>query len=327
MKQFLMARGAAIVVKCARVTASEKVVVVTDSKAITAGEAVAVAAEERNAETTLVVMRMQRWDGEDPSAVVAAAMKAANVIITATWKEIGHSPGFRSAIQAGARGLVIGGHEDILVEGGVEADFEGERPFCDKVASCFTRASQVHLTTPAGTDLALSIMGRKGNSHPCIVEGPGQATGWPNIEANVAPVEGTAEGVIVFDASIPNLRTVTRGVLRDPLRLQVEKGFVVAVQGGYEARILDSLWKAQKDKSVYNIAQLSIGLNPCIREVNGIIANDHGVWGTVHIGIGTSSLLGGSTQAAGHIDGIMYKPTLLLDRETILRDGEVLVPR
>ena len=35
----------------------------------------------------------------------------------------------------------------------------------------------------------------------------------------------------------------------------------------------------------------------------------------------------GITQAAGHIDGIMYKPTLTLDQTTVLRDGEVLIER
>jgi len=65
-----------------------------------------------------------------------------------------------------------------------------------------------------------------------------------------------------------------------------------------------------------------------INEINEIRAglvttrpNDEGVYGTSHIGIGTSSLLGGTVKAKMHYDVIMWSPTLTLDGEVVLRDG------
>jgi leucyl aminopeptidase (aminopeptidase T) len=76
---------------------------------------------------------------------------------------------------------------------------------------------------------------------------------------------------------------------------------------------------------VYNIAQFAIGLNPDCRDFTGEMLNDEGVNGTIHIGIGTSSSLGGTVQAKTHFDAIIRKPSVWFDGEAIIGEGEVLV--
>ena len=126
-------------------------------------------------------------------------------------------------------------------------------------------------------------------------------------------------GVLVFDGSMPNLRL--GGPLRDPVVCTVDRGNIVKVDGGHEARMIAGVWASLGDAAVYNIAQLAIGLNPEVLMLTGVWAQDHGAFGTVHIGIGTSANLGGSTKAAAHVDGMMYRPTLTLDGEALLTDG------
>ncbi|MBW1699434.1 MAG: hypothetical protein JRK26_21890 [Deltaproteobacteria bacterium] len=53
--------------------------------------------------------------------------------------------------------------------------------------------------------------------------------------------------------------------------------------------------------------------------------NDEGVLGTIHIGIGTSSNLGGSTKAKTHFDVIIQRPTVFLDETPLLEDGALLI--
>jgi leucyl aminopeptidase (aminopeptidase T) len=105
----------------------------------------------------------------------------------------------------------------------------------------------------------------------------------------------------------------------------VEKGNIVKVEGGPEADMIRKVWAEMGDASVYNIAQLAIGLNPAIYMLTGVWAQDHGAFGTVHIGIGTSANLGGTTKAACHFDGMMYRPTLKLDGKIVLEDGELRI--
>jgi leucyl aminopeptidase (aminopeptidase T) len=212
--------------------------------------------------------------------------------------------------------------KEMLVRGGIEADFGALRPRCDAVAALLTAANEAHLTTPGGTDVKMSLTGRTGNSHPCIVDKPGKFTAIPNVEANISPVEGKGEGVIVFDGSIPNLRM---GVVDAPVTVEVRGGSIVRISGGRHADHLRRIWEKTEDPSVYNIAQLAVGLNPECIPFTGVWLNDHGAYGTVHIGIGTSASLGGHTQASLHFDGMMYRPTLVLDGQTILENGNPLV--
>ena len=53
--------------------------------------------------------------------------------------------------------------------------------------------------------------------------------------------------------------------------------------------------------------------------------NDEGVNGTVHIGIGTSANLGGTVSAKTHFDAVNRIPTVWIDDELILCEGEVSV--
>ncbi|MDH4266619.1 MAG: leucyl aminopeptidase, partial [Deltaproteobacteria bacterium] len=80
----------------------------------------------------------------------------------------------------------------------------------------------------------------------------------------------------------------------------------------------------RKDPQVYNIAELGVGLNPK-SIMQGIMLEDEGVFGTVHIGIGTNVTLGGNVKAAIHYDLIMWQPTIELDGRVVLEKGEVRI--
>jgi leucyl aminopeptidase (aminopeptidase T) len=307
----------------ARVKPGEKVAIVADTDTLTVAEALAVAALEITPEVATTIMRPVEVDGGEPPAVVTAAMRAADVALLPVSYSISHSTATRKALEAGTRILSLPAPTpDQLMRGGAEADFEAASPRVRKMAELLGKASTAYLTTPAGTDCRFQLSGRPGNAHDCILDRPGKFSAFPNIEANTSPVDGTAEGTVVFDGSIPNLRI---GPLRSPVKCTVVKGNIVKVEGGPEADMIRKVWSEMGDAAVYNVAQLAIGLNPAIYMLTGVWGQDHGAFGTVHIGIGTSANLGGTTKAACHFDGMMYRPTLKLDDQVILENGEVKI--
>ncbi len=307
----------------ARVKAGEKVLIVADSETGLVAEALATAALDITPEVATIVMTPREVDGDEPPALVAAAMQAADAALLPVSYSISHSTATRKALAAGARVLSLPAvTPDQLVRGGAEADFEAASPTVRKMGELLTAASKAHLTTPGGTDCLFDLSGRNGNAHDCILDRPGKFSAFPNIEANISPVDGTTEGQIVFDGSIPNLRV---GTLRAPVICTVKRGNIVKVEGGHEADMIRRVWAELGDAAVYNIAQLAIGLNPAIPMLTGVWAQDHGAFGTVHIGLGTSANLGGTTKAACHFDGMMYRPTLTLDGRTVLEGGELRV--
>ncbi len=307
----------------ARVRGGEKVLIAADTDTAVVAEALATAALEITPEVVTTMMTPVAVDGDEPPAIVAAALLAADVALVPVSYSISHSAAVRSALEHGTRVLSLPATTpDQLVRGGAEADFEAASPTVRMMGDLLTAASRAHLTTPGGTDCTFDLSGRSGNAHDCILDRPGKFSAFPNIEANISPVDGTAKGVIVFDGSIPNLRV---GRLRDPVICTVEKGNIVKVEGGPEAHMIQRVWAEMGDAAVYNIAQLAIGLNPAIHMLTGVWAQDHGAFGTVHIGIGTSANLGGTTKAACHFDGMMYRPTLRLDGRAVLEGGELRI--
>lgn len=107
-----------------------------------------------------------------------------------------------------------------MISGGIEADFKAQKVVCKKLADLFTKSDSLHLTTPAGTDIVMNIEGRRGNVLTGIVDEPGMFSTIPTIEANVSPVEGSSEGKIIVDASVPYLDI---GLLREPINILVKK--------------------------------------------------------------------------------------------------------
>lgn len=319
-----MMEGAAKVVReCAGVQPGEKVLILTDPERTEVASMVAAAARDSGGDVVVAVITSGQFDGGEPTELVQPAMQAADVFFSILSRSITHSRAVKAALQAGARHLSMTRFEPHhLYRGGIKADFLAQKPVCDEMARRLGEAKVARLTSKAGTDLTLSLEGRRGNSHPCVVREPGRHTSIINIEANIAPVEGTAEGTLVIDGSIPNFDI---GPVSEPVIMTVREGRVVDIQGGREARRLAQMLASANDPNVYVIAQLAVGLNPECREFNGSVGNDHGVYGSVHIGIGTSANLGGQNRASLHFDAAMYAPMLELDGEAVLRDGEVLV--
>ena len=320
MKSLLMGKGAKTLVEvCAAVKPRENVLIVTDFMMMSIAESVAAAAYQAGAEVMIGTILPRSGHGQEPPAPIAAAMKKADVIFTPVMYSITHTRAVKEACEAGSRIIAMTDYrEHMLIKGGLDADFYETREMCLKFARAFEKSSEAVLTSTGGTHLTMRKEGRPGNALFCIVE-PGQMSPSPNVEANFSPTEGSAEGVIVADASIPYLDI---GVLSEPVSATVKKGMITDIQGGHQAKILADDLASRNDPQVYNVAELGVGLNPkCIMQ--GIMLEDEGVYGSVHIGIGTNITLGGHVKAAIHYDLLMWGATIELDGTVILEKGQV----
>lgn len=317
MKEAMMFKGARTILDvCVSVKAGEQVFIVTDMYQEGIGQVLAAAAVERGAEVTLGIMTPRARAGQEPPKIIAEGMKHADVVLLPVSYSVTHTYAVKEAAASGARLLVLTDFtEEMLIRGGIEADFRELKPICKSVADAFAQGKRVHLTSPGGTDLTMDITGRRGNALYCIVE-PGEFSTVPTVEANVSPIEGTANGRIVADASIPYLGI---GVLDEPVIAEVKDGFITKISGGRQADILLKDLESHNDKNSFNIAELGIGLNPKCR-MCGIMLEDEGVVGTAHIGIGTSITLGGHTKAPCHYDLIMWNPRVEVDGNLVI-DG------
>ncbi|MCR4426018.1 MAG: aminopeptidase, partial [Firmicutes bacterium] len=135
--------------------------------------------------------------------------------------------------------------------------------------------------------------------------------------AYIAPVEGTANGVIVVDGAMAGI-----GITENPITLEVRDGLVTRILGGPAARQLEDLI-APLGAPARNIAELGIGTNDRAR-LTGRVLEDEKVMGTIHLAIGDNSHFGGKVAVPSHLDGIILSPTLVIDGKSVMVNGELV---
>ena len=305
-----------------RVKPGEVVVIVTDPAMRRYADAVGAAAREAGAAVTVCIIPMRDQDGQEPPRPVARAMAEAAVIFSPVRISITHTRAMRAALAAGARVCMMTAYTDAIMTcpALLETDFEAQAAVCRRLGAAFTEGESVRLTSPRGTDLRFRVEGRVANVLTNIPE-PGELAPVPDIEVNVVPVTGSAEGTLIADASVPYLGI---GILEEPIVCSVRDGYIVEMTGGVQADVLREHLESFRDRRCFNVAELGVGLNPNAR-LTGEMLEDEGVMGTIHIGIGTSHTLGGEVVAPTHYDLIMWEPTIAVDGRVVLRDKEVLV--
>ncbi len=323
MKASLLNRGAYQLVRVnARVSHGEAVLIVTDEPLQWLATLIAEEAGQAGGDVVTCLMAVRSADGAEPPAMVAAAMRKANVVFSAVTKSITHSHAMRKALDEGARAVLMTGYtEDLLTSPALlETDFVAQSDVCRRLGEVFGQGSRVRLTSPQGTDLTFSIEGRRANVLTNIPD-PGELAPVPDIEVNVVPITGSANGRLVADASVPYLGI---GVLKEPIVCEIEEGFIRSLKGGEQALRLSQDLSSHQDRNCYNVAELGIGLNPNAR-LTGTMLDDEGVLGTIHLGIGTSHTLGGEVRAPIHYDLLMWAPRIEVDGQLVQDDRQILV--
>src|SRR5579884_3391021 len=248
----LMPGARRVVGVCGGVRAGGGVLILTDeARSPRIAAALAQAVAELDA-TPLVLTMPPLPSGTEPPAPVAAAMAAADAILAPTSGAIYHTDATRRAAAAGARLLSLTEFtEDVLREGGVFADFPRLAPRAHRLAALLTEASVARVTAPGGTDLSVRLDGRAAVPITGLVRAPGDRSACPDIEAFIAPLETSAEGVVVADASASFV-----GVLREPVRLVLRGGRAVAIDGGAGADAVRGYLERAGTPAAYALAEL-----------------------------------------------------------------------
>ena len=304
---------------CGAVKPGEKVLVITDDGSHEIGELMYQCASAYT-DTTLVRMPNRSTHGDAPTAAIAAAMAAADVIFSATTFSLYNTDArIQAAETSGTRFVNMADYSvQMLEQGCLFTDWEEIRRIVDRTKEKIVGRELV-LTNPAGTNLRTSIVGRHADTGYGVSRNPGEASSPPDAEAAVGPADDSAEGVLVIDGSVP-LPGI--GLLTEPITLYVEKGYIVRFEGGKQAKVLEETLASFHDPRVYLVAEVGFGLNPAAH-LSGRMLEDEGVMGTMHIGIGNNLAYGGSNNTPVHIDLILRNPTCLVDGQYVYRDGEL----
>jgi len=301
---------------CLMVKKGESVLVITDQPERKIGYAFREAAEEAATEAMLLEILPRSSNGEEPPGPVAKFMKDFDVLIIPTSKSMSHTNARREACEAGARCVTLPGIIEDTMGRTLNADYREIAERSTKLAEMVNRGKIARVTTPAGTDITMSIEGRECHADTGLVHNPGEFSNLPAGEAYVAPMEGTANGIIMVDGSMV-------GKVKQPIKIVVKEGFATEITGGSSAEELERMIEPFGQPG-RNVAELGIGTNHKARIV-GSVLEDEKVMGTVHMALGDNKSMGGNVSVQSHLDGILLKPTLWIDETKLMENGELKI--
>lgn len=244
-------------------------------------------------------------DSKRAEEIIAANKKdAIDVVIALSNFSTSHTK-FRDLITkiAKARYASMPLFDPDMLFGAMDVDWHALKDRTEKLAKVVGEAEKVAVTSPNGTDIILGIHNREVRTDTGILTKRGSFGNLPAGEAFFAPFEGTAKGILV-------LEWAPTDKLDYPVRLDIESGSVVAVEGedDYAVALRERL---EENPDFRNIAELGIGTNDRASMPDNILEAEK-ILGTIHIALGDNSSFGGIVRTPFHQDFVVFNPTVTL---------------
>lgn len=304
--------------QCGNLNTSDNALILCDPSTRSIAEAFIVVANQTQHHIKLLEIPTLSNHGAEPPTHAAEAMQSSTLIISLCKYSLAHSSARINAARVGARFLSLPLYDwNLLEDPSVHFNFKSQASLVKKFAQSFTDGDIVHVKTAAGTDIKLKINDRIGNYCPGFVENPGDLGSPPDIEANVSPIEDSAEGRVIIDGSIthPNF-----GLLQEPIELIVTKGKIREFNGNpRQTKMLNELF-GPLDSPRRVLAECGVGLNPAAK-LTGTMLTDEGALGCAHFGFGANHTVGGKNKVDFHLDFVFHAATLVVNEQTILEEG------
>ena len=206
---------------------------------------------------------------------------------------------------------------------GMTEDYTALRREIRGMNSLFRRRRNVHVTTPAGTDVRFTTGGRWILDDNGLIVRPGAVGNLPAGKIFVLPQEGTASGTIVIDSTWEGM------ILEGPLRFDVEDGLVTSIEGGELADEIKSILDLAKSGlrrnrgRAYTLAEFGFGMNSRAKLLGNRL-EDQVVRGSAYFSFGDNTALGGSAKVGVKMSGVMSNPSCTLDDVTLISEGKVI---
>ena len=191
------------------------------------------------------------------------------------------------------------------------------------------RSKKIRVTSGTGTDLEMSKAGRPASTQYGISDVPGRWDSWPSGFLYCAPLEETANGVLILD--VGDILVMLGRYVADLIRIEVQNGQIIRIDGGVDAMLLRDHLEQTNDPEAFVISHIGWGTDRRARwtEVAQRGMEDGGrdarsVYGNVQIAFGENYSFGGRNKTKAHEDLVLRKTTFELDGAVIVKDGEII---
>lgn len=327
------------IVNCAKVQSGEQVVIITDRQTEQLANALNEASKNIGASVEQFIMEdfgARPEDGSNPLSFpkeIADALSRAQVSFYIAGGKKGELHSFRMPmIEVVERHGLRHGHmpnfTEVMMSQGMAADYELIQKICRKVYDIVAGAKEIRVTTPAGSDFTATFSPKR---NWMISDGNIRPEKWCNLpdgEVYTAPL--SADGGVVIDGCLGDFFNAKYGKLNDtPLSYRVKDGR--CVKGSVQCRNEQLKKEFEEytfgtDANSDRMGEFAIGTNVNLKDLIGNMLQDEKFPG-IHVALGDPypGKTGADWSSKAHNDGVMLKPTIVVDGLKIMEKGEFTI--
>lgn len=312
-----LAPGAKNVIQnCLGVRQEENTLILTDTQVHEIGRALFKVAQGSNARVVYAEMPPLRAHQEEPIEQIAKLMPYFDVIAIASQFSMTHTRARLAANRAGARVASLASvTPECMATGGLTANYFD---IMKRIHAIYRRVrfkNKLRIESDLGTNITFKVTtGRWILDDTGICHHSGMVTTLPAGEIFVSPVEGSAEGTIVFDQMFGTV-PISR-----PIEVSVEKGYATR----FSRSIIPVRELEERGMPGRNVAEFGIGLNPKSPPRGNIIEAEKAL-GTVNMSFGDNSRYGGKISCEIHRTGTLSKADVYAGSMKIVEKGELII--
>jgi len=253
------------------------------------------------------------------SNLLEKAITSASVVIIHT-QDIFPYALRKKVATSGGRVLSLCAVTDEIARRALAVDYPRLAKTTRAIAQLLAISKEMFISTPAGTELSLSINNQIVICLDGLATEAGMITALPAGVVATVPLGNAAEGTIVLDGSVSSL-----GLIKDPIVITVKEGRITKIEGGETAQKLEAILN-RADLNARCLAEVGIGTNPKAI-YTGLLIEDERVCGSAHVGFGRNVHLGGNIESNFHIDATLKSPTVYADQLLLVDKGSLLYPK
>ncbi|MDI7277287.1 MAG: hypothetical protein QME94_15025 [Anaerolineae bacterium] len=256
---------------------------------------------------------------QEPPAPLGRAVTAAEVWIDFAVAYQLYSPAYEAAIRNGCIYVCLTGMDvDMMVRTIGRVSYA---PLCEMATRLYQlsqAADLIRVTSPAGTDVTMRV-DKAGDP---FWEPPPAEGGFPQMlggQSGFMAYRESFQGTLVFDGAL--WPPAELGLVRSPVRLTIEGGYLKRIEGGSEAAILRRWLESFRNPYAFLMDHACYGFNPGVSRPSGRILEDERIFGCMQFGVGATA-----RGSPAHTDGVVLNPSVWLDDLQIEAEGRYVHP-
>ena len=255
------------------------------------------------------------------------ALEAADLVVDTMM--LLHSPEQEQILKTGTRILLAVEPPEVLAR---MLPSEDDKRRVLAAETLLKQARSMHVRSKAGSDFHAPL-----GQYPAVTEygyadEPGRWDHWPSGFLFTWPNEDSAEGTLVLD--VGDIILPFKNYCRERITLEIEKGFIIGIHGGFEAEYLRDYMRYFNDPEVYGISHIGWGLQPRAQWTamglhdrnDGMCMDARAFYGNFLFSTGPNTEVGGKRKTPCHLDIPLRNCDIYLDDKAVVLAGDVVAP-